>query len=1089
MADNEINIRTEISELFNMNNNSAVQDGSQHNYNAGKVIFKCLINGYCPFTRDLSELTLVLDSDTLQSFPDYQRHQFGSVPGLPGIYLREIYNYRSNFVVFQDTSNATVTGQIEELQPDSSVIFTNGTPDYKEDQTWKVVPSPVDQKKPMSPSQQQCYWADLPDCDNGTGSSTGSTTGTFDDKYSRATFKYFTPSRASYPNNGQGTSPEPIDSTILAPCQLAVTRPGTKGVHWKFEKTTPLFKGEDFFIEFISIAHQQDLSNSRYTGIQDPTYTFLDADTSYSGSFNGDSVTPPLNYGVVSYRVEDKTFVKDESSSQFFSVHRQSYLFVELDGRNGGGTGSSGDNNPWYFILFPFNFKPTFVKVVGGVSYNLGVYDGASCADLFSRPSFRLAVRNHLGRIVITISGNEGQPWIIENTLPIKGEDKIFRVPDKCKLSIWGGNLPIAFAFAPLQYVESSSFELPPPEKQKTKIEGSDAAITVPVSKPFALPNDKIKAHYFWLSLSDSMPKGLKPKDDTTPGKFGSVVYSNYMGSRHPYYTCDAHKILEASDDGSVSTDINAITFLDTDDQIKDLEEQSGYGNDSYIKLKMVLAEKDNGSSTTDSGVGLEATVTREDESGREVAYRKVNVEMTAGDHTFDSNWKCPYCVTPVMTHLRVVSLPESMDLWDTNEKDVSKHVTHFSDSWTAPDYNVAEHSGSITFLISPDGQNNDNNVVLDQSSYLEGLKDKAFYIEVWAGYTPCSYAHGDMTDAVKLFTGLCYGGTIKQEPVNRTMECKIHDYSSILKEYMFFNSPFFDAVRDINAVYQVMKIAAFKETDEDADLGNGRCNPLYYVKQLVENEDAQVSSIDGRPDFGYKDYILPFSFARLTNPLLRYQDGSKLYDALTDWAKRGSKMMFFDQHGILHWEESSGIAMSYISNNAGLSDNCIWNFVTGKPDDDGTAIPTGQYVFNTMTKEGSVEDIYNNIHVITSTPQMELLIGDEINWPSVEDPTTPGFLGYRRMMFQQEPLFGNQEALEKTMKYYKAFWKAPVVYQFETYGKPVRVFDIASVNGLNIVLTSVSNEIDARENKWWQTLQGEYLQKVNENLDDLINP
>lgn len=60
---------------------------------------------------------------------------------------------------------------------------------------------------------------------------------------------------------------------------------------------------------------------------------------------------------------------------------------------------------------------------------------------------------------------------------------------------------------------------------------------------------------------------------------------------------------------------------------------------------------------------------------------------------------------------------------------------------------------------------------------------------------------------------------------------------------------------------------------------------------------------------------------------------------------------------------------------------------------------------------------------------------------------------------------------------------ESTIVYSFETSGQPVRIFDIASLDGINLVVTSVSSDLDPKENKWWQQIQGEYFQKADETV------
>ena len=61
-------------------------------------------------------------------------------------------------------------------------------------------------------------------------------------------------------------------------------------------------------------------------------------------------------------------------------------------------------------------------------------------------------------------------------------------------------------------------------------------------------------------------------------------------------------------------------------------------------------------------------------------------------------------------------------------------------------------------------------------------------------------------------------------------------------------------------------------------------------------------------------------------------------------------------------------------------------------------------------------------------------------------------------------------------VRYLSKFFRPPVIYKFETFGLPIRCFDIASVDNQKLMVISVSSNLDARENKWWTNIEGEWL-------------
>jgi len=1054
------------------------------------------------------------------------------------------------------------SGKLNRIEKYLEEVFDT-IPDYIDHQTWVVVPSPVDNKKIPEESQYLCYgpcprsqsaarwkYIALPrDTENDGVNATNNSPP--NERIGNITAESVitagpvtvtgpvTVANAGMLGGGgesQGLGPfkpssESADSYVLFPSQMAAapvkfkasdssanTSTVQEGIHWRVKKQTPLFKGEDFFIEFRNISIEKDPQNITSKAFIGDGYDFLDVHTdgNYSGSIVNGQYTGkwPVNGAVVTYKsvVDEistetnapatvtvtRSFTKVKESVKDFDFHKQPYLILEMKGSNG-----------HYFLVFAEKSFPICFKAVdisddaadiagegssSKISILLSKYKNISCRSLFKETGFTMSVRNHLGKIVVTFLGAEGSPWIIEDTAgQTINEDNIFRVPDQCELYLWGGNYATAFSFNPLQYNNSADISLPPKTGSK---DGSNSDSSV-----FTVSDFGIGSHHIVLSSSDIVPDKYR-----TTGTYKRVRYSVtgtsdsagedlYVGSRTPFYTCDAHWLTEIgfkrgdntpiSYDSGFDKDIPC-TFTNTGDYIKDSNEIAGESvghleepSSITIEAKAVQGTLDG----MDSNLGVASQEL--EQNNQNAKHFAITASLVAGSYVFEGGsdikeWTLNDCITPVITNLRLVSVPLEEGSWTPDEEgiDVSAHVTKFTDSWTSQDFYTAEHSGNISFIVSNEG----GDETLSHSEELEEMKDKAFYIEVWAGYNDCSYTFGPVDEDegglfYKLFTGICFGGTIIQEPMIRKMECKIVDYSKILKDTLFFNSPFFDGMRDANAVYEILKIASFKEISKgsggnDGDGIFGACDPASEISLSCDSRGGYSSvTADGR-EYVYSEYALPFSYDRIQNPFFRFKDGSNLYEALVGFAKRGAKMMFFDAFGVFHYQDSMGIKMSTLTNSQ-LDKYVKWRFRTGNPDFKNSGY---QLVFNSMSKIGAVEDVYNNIHTMTSTPNFEVIIGDRVNWASVTDPSVKGFLGYKRTMLQVESTFGNEEALKNIMDYYKAVWVPPLVYSFETYGQPLRIFDVISIDDNNILVTGVSSDIDPQANKWGQTIEGEWF-------------
>jgi len=1174
------------------------------NYNIGRVKLKCFINRYCPVLKGQhANYGIIFNHNTIASIPESVLKNFDFVPGIEGLFLRPKFNYRSTFLAYPVSVDVTESlsqdGVLSASTVESAINLTSGElnannffesvsdkigkteriekylddlfddlPLYVSHQTWVVVPSPIDGKKVPDESEFVCdttcskeessarwKYITLPRSTENDGVDAKNTTPPNASTVNTAGANTRTDSLGAKGSFKQ--SSEPSDSFVLFPAQMASspvevrasessenTSTIAESIHWRIKKKTPLFKGEDFFMEFRNISVEKDFKNMDTTAnkFKDEGYKFLDVhnEGDYSGTVVDGKYTGkyPENQALVTYKTiteeiqvgsdvdpagelsdsvtESISFEKVEDSVKFFDFNKQPYLILEMKGDGG-----------HYFFVFAEKANPICFKVVdvkgSKVGFLLSTYKKISCRSLFRETGFTFSVRNHLGKIVITFLGAEDIPWVIENPGAVSAvsmagelaeenkskEDNIFRVPDKCELYLWGGNYAVAFSFNPLQYNTSANISLPPGTNSEDNSNDKSSVFTV--------SDMGIGSHHMVLSSSDMIPKKFDTKAEykrvryAVSGTSEEVGEDLYLKTRNQFYTCDAHWITEVGFKRGENTPISydsgydkdsPSTFTNTGDYIKDSNDNAGIPDfdqreagesAGYLEFPSSITIESKALTSAlgemDSGLGVSS---KELEKNNEnLKSFSIDVNLSAGSYTFkgtdrEFHWTLNDCITPVITNTRLNSIPLEEGAWTPKGDgiDVSKHVLKFNDSWTSQDFYTAEHSGSMSFII------NDTVNDLPYSEELEEMKDKAFYVEVWAGYDNCSYTFGAVDDGdktplfYKLFTGICFGGTVTQEPLIRTMECKIVDYSKILKDTLFFNSPFFDGMRDANAVYEILKIAGFKETGkgtgkkDDGDGIFGVCDPASEVSSSCKNDGGYISkTLDGRA-YTYSEYALPFSYDRIQNPFFRFKDGSNLYDAIVGFAKRASKMVFFDAFGVFHYQDSMGIKMASLTNEE-LGKYALWKFRTSETSDSEGGKPTAwQYVFSSMTKEGSVEDVYNNIHMMTSTPRFEVIIGDRINWDSVTDPSVRGFLGYKRTMLQVESAFGNADTLKNIMEYYKAVWVPPLVYSFETYGQPLRIFDVVSLDDNNMLVTSVSSDIDPQANKWNQTVEGEYFGK-----------
>jgi len=1046
------------------------------NYYSGTIRLKCVINGFCPvFRKWVVDDCVVLNNETLKTFPEEDIKNINSVPGLPGIYLRERYNYLSNFLQIngKDAQGNYITDQTA-----STDNFS-----YTCEQTFNAVNSVFDgvNEGPIDGfSQTQPV-----------------------NLGNRAAWRYV---RYNHPTDSDNSDQDVLiknpeeykDSGIQYMAQVAASATNTKGIHWKVEKVTSLFQGEDFFITFKKAAIDTDISNIQSKHFTTGSgYDYLDVSFNEPPDVNGNAVYP-RNSAVVEYKKEltqvlhdagenettteeIEEYVKVPGTTKSFDLNKQAYYIVEM--------GPNADEDK-IFILITQKAYPTAVIYAGGQTYSLGSYQTISGDTLMQSSNWTMQVRNHLGFLVVAFNGNTEKPWIIAppgviNKIGVSGVSHIEpnggtdvttanRIIDKlvvpaARLSIWGGNIASAINFSPLTYADEVQLNLPPQDKNKN----NDKNLVK--QKKYHFPSKGTKKAYCTIADSDSINSG-DLVGNTTPQ---SPVYSsdvqiaegaNLVGSNstsgQSYFSL-TKKYLKAAGGMGTTDDVTTQPYIPWASMIK-LDAKSIYTDDNDESFSFILETTLTAGDHDFVGIsGIQGGDTNPDDSSNTNVFGYTPAQITpagcAKRYTLHS------CKTPVLTQIRHVAEPDKdVDGWDTdNSFEVNDLVIRYDENYSAPDFHTMTHTGTIVFLMNRTVSSSD---LVDR---LEALRSTAFYIELWGAYTTCNYPLLPINKGFKLFTGICYGGTLEEKAGERTMTCHIEDYTKILKDSPIFNSPFFDGMRDVNAVYKILSMLAFKDTGDGDSLG-----PAYLCKLQAESNTPQFSSTtpDGRGSFS-TTYVLSDSYARLTSPYFKFQDGTMTWNALEQIAKKAGKVIFFDAYGLFHFECLS--FDRYLYNNGSIDDVPVLWYYTTSP------FGFGQLILEVITREKSVTDVYNIIHLMTATPERELAIWDDVNWDSLYQTNSPGFLGYKKVYYQQDGIFGSVNTLDKLGKFYKSkFNKPPIIYKFQSYGVPMRCFDIVSVNGQKLIVTSISNNFDPRKNMWSQSVEGEWY-GTDENFSD----
>jgi hypothetical protein len=270
-----------------------------------------------------------------------------------------------------------------------------------------------------------------------------------------------------------------------------------------------------------------------------------------------------------------------------------------------------------------------------------------------------------------------------------------------------------------------------------------------------------------------------------------------------------------------------------------------------------------------------------------------ISIELTSGSITLLNPYKDTGGTTsiysgnfcrPILFSYSLLIREDDGPAVDVSPVNISSLVRSFRETWTRADRHSIQHTGDLTLYIPKNIPNSvvSNNVVSSNLSgvtqygdsvsfggnlqeFIMGLQDKQFFIRIYLGrflnsesdnasqYDPLHpYFDGGVTNVATqeaenpflAFTGLCnqVDYTIKDSYIEVTM--RLQDYKKILDDTIFLNSAFYDAVRDYNAVYDVLSQCGLRSSGADAIEGD---LPLDLLSIMLSKE-TNIESTDGVP-------------------------------------------------------------------------------------------------------------------------------------------------------------------------------------------------------------------------------------------------
>ncbi len=396
-------------------------------------------------------------------------------------------------------------------------------------------------------------------------------------------------------------------------------------------------------------------------------------------------------------------------------------------------------------------------------------------------------------------------------------------------------------------------------------------------------------------------------------------------------------------------------------------------------------------------------------------------------------NGKSPY-IWQVRAELPMIDPTDS----NTSGIDISCSVKEVDLNWNSTSLNELNHSGTIKVFNRP------KPIGASGIDFL-GYMDRAVYfrIETWwengAGHDPGS-------DKRQVFEGMSVQASIEKKAEADIVTFKVEDYMNALEGGKFVLSPYYDGMKAKAAVRDIAQLAG---------LGASR----------ILADDTPIPAIvpDDPAEFGLP-FANPFSEGQF-----RFKDGSSYKAAVVKIAQLDGKTVYFDQKGRFHYDTIAG-GTTGSANNAPVA-----TFYTSP-----RLAPEGKFcAWGTASFSRQINDTYNVIQVSTVNRDTGAPIHiAAANEAALHDPQATGYLGYRKHLMIREPALGGAAAAVRYFKTYQNIvFKPPLNAHFETYGySGLKPLDTIQLDGQLIRILSISSRIDAKENNYWMSIEGEWF-------------
>ncbi len=965
------------------------------------------------------------------------------------------------------------------------------------------------------------------------------------------------------------------------PVMITKQSPSLKNyVHWTLEKWTPVWQGQDFYVTVRLGDKKTDdavdpLDGSTVEKLADAYFPYMWYNIERSNVNGNDPVIPGItnqafhinpqknDNGVVS---EAARTAAKKAARKNYDWRYQTYILIEI---------GAFDPVHNYFIELVKGRNPRFLHL--GEEWDnphrldegttdedftyirkcreIDVFPHVKCDQLFRQKDFRINVRNHLGRIVVTFEGYDGQPWVIQrqDNDPRKTDGTKISIPmvvPSALMRLHGGNISCAINYSPTEYRPSATIPFvnrqvdTGPDESNTRARDKDVYMTFShMGNSLQYTNENVQKKYFDDDRfiydkvgydCDAFTVFEKNKNKTIPIEIYKEYNKQYRLYGKGWYN---ERPRTADDPWEVQRD--PVTLLPLQPIRVNGMDPSHDGVPSH--LKVVNARNP----SAEFPLFLEDNIDGHYEWKDYVAKWDVGIEFKAGSVMLSSptgERALPITeevepklfenyATPIATSWRLVLLGGGKPFEGAVVPfDISPLVSKITDSWSAEDYTSLAHEMHMECYIPIESTTEANpNSTQDQElsnlfalgRKLLPLHDKAFYVTVsywwdvgighrWveANEINIEGENPNFNDVLIQMTGVAYGAQLTRSNNRLFMSFAIKDYMSVLENQFIFNSPFFDGVQDIQAVYELAKLAGFADESSRA-LGIDR-KPLGYLRKVMDDGDRvgeRLFTYNGEKSRAER-YDLKGTYSSLADPVMKFQNGETYAAAIKRIAALGSKMVYFDRWGVLKMETPSALIAATASANEDLEFTPVFDFVTTPivrqtniPNPEGTQsdfefdpeIHAAHLVYNSVTYQRSVEECANQIVILSASNSIKRADGSTLGGFIIEGytffdqmwkPESEGFIGYRKPLYQSEGAFGSVEAVRNAISMYAKKKYPPVIMSFETYGVPgLKALDIITLDGNLAYITEISHDLDPATNRWWMNITAEWLKPFKGEL------